>query len=153
MIKRLFVTLALAGMLFAISGVAGAQERPARSSAAIQKALEQYMRQVDVERGDQAPQLKAVPRADKAEAAVIGRVTFVDGADFLDDGTPFRIVAVTPNKPFTQDVFVVCLGTGFTNSCGRLIEGRRASFTSDILVIDEGESAGLALFIVKKLQT
>jgi hypothetical protein len=100
---------------------------------------------------DQGPQLKAVPRTDKAEAIVIGSIVFVDSTDFLSDGTPFRIVVAHAKKPFDQDVFIACLGTAFNNSCGRLGLGRRASFTADILVVEDGDSAGLALFVVKKL--
>ena len=38
-------------------------------------------------------------------------------------------------------------------ACGRLRVGGRVQFTSDLLIIDEGESAGLALLIVKKIKT
>lgn len=111
------------------------------------------MRQAENARGEEGFPLKAVPRNDKAEASVIGTVRLVDSTDFLNDGTPFRIVAVEAKRPVTQNVFVVCLGSSFNSSCGRLITGRRVSFTSDLLIIDEGESAGLALLVVKKLQT
>ena len=149
MTKRLCVTLV--GLLFAFAGAAGAQQRLTGSSAAIEKALMQYARQMDGQAADQGPQLKAVPRTDKADATIIGAVDFVDSTDFLSDGTPFRIVAVYAKKPFNQDVFVVCLGSALNNSCGRLLEGRRASFTTDVLVVEDGDSAGLALFVVKKL--
>ena len=151
--QRICVTFALVGLLFTVAGSASAQEPPAGSSAVIARALQQYLQERGEEEREPAAQLKAVPRTDKAEAAVIGSVSFVDATDFLDDGTPFRIIAVTSNKPFTQDVLVVCLGSSFNGSCGRLALGRRVSITSDILVIDSGDSAGLALFIVKKLQT
>jgi hypothetical protein len=150
MIKRLCVTLV--GMVLAFAGAA-AQQRLTGSSAAIEKALMEYVRQMDVRPADQGSQLKAVPRTDKADATVIGAVSLVDGTEFLSDGTPFRIVAVHAKKPFNQDVFVVCLGSSFNTSCGRLVEGRRASFTADVLVIEDGDSAGLALFVVKKLST
>jgi hypothetical protein len=151
MTKRLCVSLL--GVLFALSGVAGAQERPTRSGAAIEKALVNYVRQMDEQTADQGPPLKAVPRADKAEAVIVGAVVLVDGTNFLSDGTPFRIVVIHAKKPFDQDVFVACLGSSFNNSCGRLALGRRASFTTDVLVIEDGDSAGLALFVVKKLVT
>ncbi|HEV8581117.1 MAG TPA: hypothetical protein VGX68_18795 [Thermoanaerobaculia bacterium] len=151
MTKRLCVTLV--GVFFALSAVAGAQERPTRSGAAIEKALINYVRQMDEQAADPGLALKAVPRADKAEAIVIGSISFVDGTDFLSDGTPFRIVVVHAKKPFNQDVFIVCLGSSFNNSCGRLALGRRASFTTDVLVIEDGDNAGLALFVVKKLVT
>jgi hypothetical protein len=154
MAKKLCITLALAVLLFAVSGTALAQEAATGSSAAIERMLDQYVRQME-ENGppEPGPQLKAVPRADKAEATVIGVVVLVDSTNFLSDGTPFRIVAVKANKPFTQNVFVVCLGSAFNTSCGHLGLGKRVSFTSDILVVDEGDSAGLALFVAKKLQT
>jgi len=151
MTKRLCVVLVI--VLFAFAGAAGAQQRLTPSGAAIEKALEKYVRQMDGRAVDSDFQLKAVPRTDKAEASVIGSVVFVDGVDFLSDGTPFRIVVIHSKKAFDQDVFIACLGTAFTNSCGRLIEGRRASFTADILVVEDGDSAGLALFVVKKLVT
>src|SRR5918999_1483762 len=141
MIKRLCVVAAAALLAFAVA--AEAQQRP--TSAAIEKALENYVRQMDVQAEDQGPQLKAVPRTDKAESTVIGEVDLVDATDFLDDGTPFRIVAVFTNRPFSQDIFVVCLGSALNTQCGRLALGRRAQFTADVLVVEEGESAGLAL--------
>ena len=151
--NRFRVALALAGALLILSGTAFAQQRPSSSSPGLQKALQEYMSQAREVREDEGFPLKAVSRTDKAEASVIGTVLLVDSTDFLDDGTPFRIVAVESKKPTTQNVFVVCLGSSFNTSCGRLITGRRASFTSDLLIIDEGESAGLALLVVKKLQT
>ncbi len=151
--NRFRVVLALAGALFVVSGTAFAQQRPSSSSPAIQKALQEYIRQAEGTRVDEGFPLKAVSRTDKAESTVIGTVAFVDGTDFLDDGTPFRIVVVESKRPVTQDVFIVCLGSSFNSSCGRLISGRRVSFTSDLLVVDEGESAGLALLVAKKLQT
>ena len=154
MTKRLCVVLV--AMLFAFTAAANAQQRLTRltpSGAAIERALENYARQMDGRIVEQDFQLKAVPRTDKAEASVIGSVVFVDATDFLSDGTPFRIIVVHANKAFNQDVFIACLGSAFNSSCGRLALGRRVSITSDILVIEDGESAGLALFVVKKLAT
>jgi len=142
----------LLGVLFALSSVAMAQQRPDVSSPAVQKALENYLRLADA-RPEPDAQLKVVSRTDKAEAVMIGSVDLVDDTNFLDDGTPFRIVAVYAKKPFDQDAFVVCLGSSWNSTCGRLIEGRRVSFTSDVLVIEDGDNAGLALFVVKKLST
>jgi hypothetical protein len=151
MSQRFCVTFALVGLLFTVAALA--QEPPADARAAIAGALVQYLQERAVDDRAEDLQLKAVPRTDKAEASVIGKVSFVDATDFLADGTPFRIIAVTSNRPFTQDVLVVCLGSSFNASCGRLALGRRVSITSDILVIDDGDNAGLALFIVKKLLT
>ena len=152
MTKRLCVMLM--GLLFALAAAAGAQQRLTGSSAAIEKALANYARQQrDDGTADPGFLLKAVPRTDKAEAAVIGAVDFVDSTNYLSDGTPFRIVVVFARKPFNQDVYVVCLGSAFNTTCGRLGLGRRASFTADILVVEDGDSAGLALFVVKRLQT
>ncbi len=151
--NRFRVALAFAGALLVLSGTAFAQQRPSSSSPALQKALQEYMRQTENARGDEGFPLKAVPRTDKAESIVIGTVAFVDGTDFLDDGTPFRIIVVESRRPVTQDVFIVCLGSSFNSSCGRLGLGRRVQFTSDLLIVDEGESAGLALLVAKKLQT
>lgn len=151
--NRFRVALAFAGALLVLAGTAFAQQRPSSSSPALQKALQEYMRQAENTRGDEGFPLKAVPRTDKAESSVIGAVAFVDATDFLDDGTPFRIVVVESKRPVTQDVFIVCLGSTLNTSCGRLSRGKRVSFTSDLLVVDEGESAGLALLIAKKLQT
>lgn len=150
---RFRVTLAFAGALLILSGAVFAQQRPAGSSPSIQKALQEYVRQSQGARVEEGSPLKAVSRTDKAEASVIGTVALVDGTDFLDDGTPFRIVVVRSNRPISQNVFVVCLGSSATSTCGRLIEGRRVSFTSDLLIVDEGESAGLALLVAKKVQS
>ncbi len=151
MTKRLCVVLV--AMLFAFTAAANAQQRLTPSGAAIEKALENYARQMDGRIVEQDFQLKAVPRTDKAEASVIGSVVFVDATDFLSDGTPFRIIVVHANRAFNQDVFIACLGSAFNSSCGRLALGRRVSITSDILVIEDGDSAGLALFVAKKLAT
>lgn len=151
--NRSRAALAFAGALLVLSGTAFAQQRPSSSSPGFQKALQEYVRQAEETRRDEAFPLKAVARTDKAESTVIGTVAFVGGTDFLDDGTPFRIVVVESRKPVTQDVFIVCLGSSLNNTCGRLIAGRRVSFTSDLLIVDEGESAGLALLVAKKVQT
>lgn len=151
--NRFRVALAFAGALLVLSGTAFAQQRPSSSSPALQEALQEYMRQAGNDRGEEGFPLKAVPRTDKAEASVVGTVRLVGATDFLSDGTPFRIVAVEARRPVTQNVFVVCLGSSFNTSCGRLIAGRRVSFTSDLLIIDEGDSAGLALLVAKRIQT
>lgn len=153
MSKRLCVTFALAGALLVLSGTAFAQQSPSSSDPALQRALQEYMRQAENARGEEGFPLKAVPRTDKAEASVIGTVLLVGATDFLSDGTPFRIVAVESRRPVNQDIFVVCLGSSFNTSCGRLIAGRRVSFTSDLLIVDEGDSAGLALLVAKRVQT
>lgn len=149
MTQRLCVVFIALLLAFALT--AEAQQRP--TGAAIEKALENYVRQMGSQAEDQGPQTKAVPRTDKAESTIIGEVDFVDATDFLDDGTPFRIVSVFTNRPFGQDVLVVCLGSALNTSCGRLFLGRRAQFTADILVVEDGDSAGLALLVVKKLKT
>jgi len=151
--KRFPVTLALAAILFALSSAAVAQQRPDTSRSAIQKAIADYAKQTEAASVEEGFPTKAVSRTDKAESVVIGTVSLVGGTDFLDDGTPFRIVAVRSQRPISQNVFVVCIGSSLNNSCGRLTSGKRASFTSDVIVIDEGDEAGLALLFVKKLQT
>ena len=154
--KQFRVTLALAGI--ALSSTAFTQQRPDISRSAVQKAMADYAqetvaRQTEAASVEEGFPTKAVSRTDKAESVVIGTVSLVGGTDFLDDGTPFRIVAVRSQKPISQNVFVVCIGSSLNTSCGRLTNGKRASFTSDVIVIDEGDEAGLALLFVKKLQT
>jgi hypothetical protein len=151
MSKKIFTTLALA--LFVFAGVAGAQDAAA-SKDALTKALEGYAQKVKAElRSGEGAVPKAVPRQDKAEATFIGTVALVDDTDFLDDGTPFRLVAIDANRPVEQFHFIFCLGNSFVNSCGRLIEGRRVQFTSDVLTLEDGDEAGLALFVAKKIKT
>jgi hypothetical protein len=151
MSKKIFTTLALA--LFVFAGVASAQEA-ASSRDALVKALGEYAAKVKAElRSGEGAVPKAVPRQDKAEATFIGTIALVDGTDFLDDGTPFRIVAIDANRPIDQFHFIFCLGSSFNNSCGRLIEGRRIQFTADVLTIEEGDEAGLALFVAKKIKS
>jgi hypothetical protein len=151
MSKRIFVALAVLGALLALSTAGFAQEQAGVSP--IQKAIEKYLREGNLRIAEEGPGLKAVPRTDKAEATIIGEVFLVDSTDFLDDGTPFRFVGVESNRPFFQDIFVVCLGGSFNSACGRLREGRRVQFTADVVIIEEGESAGLALLFVKKIKT
>jgi hypothetical protein len=151
MSRKIFTTLALA--LFVFAGVAIAQDAGASKDVLV-KALEDYAAKVkaDLPSGEGAIP-KAVPRTDKAEATFIGTVLLVDDTDFLDDGTPFRIVAVQSRRPEDQFHFVFCLGSSFNSSCGRLIEGRRIQFTADILTLQDGDEAGLALFVAKKIKT
>jgi len=95
---------------------------------------------------------RRVPAADRADAFVTGKVLVVGDLDFLSDGTPFRIVAVQDRKPILQNVFMTCLGPGFSTACGRLVPGRRVSFNSWILVLQDGDSAGLALLVATRVQ-
>lgn len=151
MSKKLFATLALAGALLTVSAV-NAQE-PVSAREGLVKAVKQYAAQVKAGLRADETVTKAVPRTDKAEAVFIGYVDFVDGVDFLDDGTPFRIVVVDSNRPFAQFHNIICLGSSAVNTCGRLREGRRVQFTSDVLTIEDGADAGLALFVAKKVKT
>lgn len=152
MSKKLFATLALAGALLTVSA-ANAQE-PVSARDGLVKAMERYAAQVKPTlRAEDGPANKAVPRTDKAEAIFIGVVELVDSVDFLDDGTPFRIVAISARRPIDQFHYIVCLDTSAVNSCGRLVEGRRVQFTTDVLTIEDGDEAGLALFVVKRIKT
>jgi hypothetical protein len=148
----MFVAAFAVSCLFA--GSAFAQEASSRHEA-IAKALSSYLAAQAADAADQAnaegAPTKAVPRSDKAETAVIGSVSYIGDIDFLSDGTPFRIIAVHARNPFDQDVFVVCLGDRWESTCDRLPYGRRISTTSDVLVVEDGDNAGLALFVVKKL--
>ena len=134
-------------------GSAAAQAAPAPDRDAVAAALSAYLASAEAAPAEGEAPTKAVPRTDKAESVVIGRTVLVDATEFLDDGTPFRIVAVNSRKPFDQNVFVVCLGSAFNTACGRLRLGGRVQFTSDLLIVEEGESAGLALLVVKKIKT
>lgn len=140
----------ICGLLF---GSAAAQAAPAPQRDAIAATLSAYLAAAEAAPSEGEAPTKAVPRTDKAESVVIGRTVLVGGTEFLDDGTPFRIVAVNARRPFDQDVFVVCLGSAADTACGRLRTGRRVQFTSDLLIVEEGESAGLALLVVKKIKT
>lgn len=152
MSKKLFATLALAGALMTVS--AANAQGPASAREGLMKSMERYAAQVKPGlRAEDGPADKAVPRTDKAEATFIGVIELVDGVDFLDDGTPFRIVAISARRPVDQFHFIVCLGTSAVNTCGRLLEGRRVQFTADVLTVEDGDSAGLALFVAKKVKT
>jgi hypothetical protein len=98
------------------------------------------------------PMEKKVPRVDKAEAQVIGSVLEVDSLHFTSDGTPFRIVALDQNKPVSQFILVVCFGSSAASTCGNLGVGRRVYFTTDLLVVQDGDNAGFPLLIAKRLQ-
>lgn len=151
MSKKIFPTLALA--LFVFAGVASAQEA-ASSRDALAKALEGYAAKIKAElRSGEGAVPKAVPRTDKAEATFIGTLALIDDTDFLDDGTPFRLVAIDASRPVDQFHFIFCLGSSSVNSCGRLREGRRVQFTADVLTVEDGDNAGLALFVAKRIKT
>lgn len=149
MFKRLIVLSTLAVTLVTASAALAEEPRSA-SNQAMEKAFEQYLRRPGVMETIEA---HAVSRTDKAEATIIGKLVLVDDVDFLDDGTPFRLVAIESKRPLLQDVLIFCLGSSAVNTCGRLAEGRRIQFTADVLVIEEGESEGLALFVAKKIRT
>ena len=134
-------------------GSAAAQAAPAPDRGAVAAALSAYLASAEATPAEREAPAKAVPRTDKAESVVIGRTVLVDATEFLDDGTPFRIVAVNSRRPFDQNIFVVCLGSALNTACGRLRLGGRVQFTSDLVIVEEGESAGLALLIVKKIKT
>jgi hypothetical protein len=149
MVRKLVFAAAVA--LLAGSAVQAQQPLSPRESAL--KAVQLYAAQVKADLRADETVTKAVSRTDKAEATFIGTIEVVDAVDFLDDGTPFRIVALSANRPVDQFHFVFCLGGSAVNTCGRLIEGRRVQFTADVLTIDDGESAGLAIFVAKKIKT
>jgi hypothetical protein len=98
------------------------------------------------------PLEKKVPRTDKAEAQVIGSVLDIDDLHFTSDGTPFRIIALDQNRPVSQFILVVCLGSSAASTCGNLSLGRRVYFTTDLLVVQDGANAGFPLLIAKRLQ-
>lgn len=150
MSRKSLVSFTLILTLFTASAALAADQPRSASAEAMEKAFEEYMNRPGT---IQKIESGAVSRTDKAEATVIGKLVLVDDVDFLDDGTPFRIVAIESRRPLLQDVLIFCLGSSAVSSCGRLIEGRRVQFTSDILVIEDGDSAGLALFVAKKIRT
>jgi hypothetical protein len=95
---------------------------------------------------------KAVPRTDKAEAQIIGAVLDVDSLNFTSDGTPFRIIALNQNRPVSQFILVVCVGSSSATTCGNLPLGKRVYFTTDLVVVQSGDNAGFPLLIAKRLQ-
>lgn len=149
MSRKSLVLSVIVTTLFTASAALAEEPRSA-SNQAMEKAFEQYLRRPGVMETIDA---HAVSRTDKAEATIIGKLVLVDDVDFLDDGTPFRLVAIESKRPVLQDVLIFCLGSSAVNTCGRLVEGRRIQFTTDVLVVEDGESAGLALFIAKKIRT
>jgi hypothetical protein len=98
------------------------------------------------------PLEKKVPKVDKAEGQIIGAVLDVDDLHFTSDGTPFRIVALRQNKPVSQFILVVCLGSSASSTCGSLPVGKRVQFTTDLIVLQDGDEAGFPLLIAKRLQ-
>jgi hypothetical protein len=75
---------------------------------------------------------RAVPRADKAEAVVIGVVSFVDGVDRLTDGTPIRQIGIQSAKPRPQRIGIFCVGAEAAEACGVFVLGQRLSLTGDV---------------------
>lgn len=115
-------------------------------------AVDVYARSVGEQPIVVGPLEKAVPRTDKAEAQIIGSVLDVDSLNFTSDGTPFRIIALDQNRPVSQFILVVCLGSSSATTCGRLTLGKRVYFTTDLLVVQSGDNAGFPLLIAKRLQ-
>jgi hypothetical protein len=118
----------------------------------IYDAVDSYARNVGEQPIVVGPLEKAVPRTDKAEAQVIGAVLEVDSLNFTSDGTPFRIIALTQNRPVSQFILVVCLGSSSATTCGRLALGKRVYFTTDLVVVQDGDYAGFPLLVAKRLQ-
>jgi hypothetical protein len=144
--RKGILMFAVVASLLTMAGAVQAQQN-GHASQALSHALDVYVQHA-------SPRLdvdlqKSVPRTDKAEAALIGAVALVDDIHFLSSGTPFRIVIVSSNKPLFQLVPIVCLGSSSVVTCGRLVNGRRVSFTGDLLIDDDG----LAIIVAKKLQT
>jgi hypothetical protein len=98
------------------------------------------------------PLEKKVPKVDKAEAQIIGAVLEVDALHFTSGGTPFRIIALDQNKPVSQFILVVCLGSSASTTCGSLPLGKRVQFTTDLVVVQDGANAGFPLLFAKRLQ-
>jgi hypothetical protein len=118
----------------------------------IYDAVDSYARNAGEQPIVVGPLEKAVPRTDKAEAQVIGAVLEVDDLNFTSDGTPFRIIALSQNRPVSQFILVVCLGSSSASTCGRLALNKRVYFTTDLLVVQDGDYAGFPLLIAKRLQ-
>jgi hypothetical protein len=98
------------------------------------------------------PLEKKVPKVDKAEGQIIGAVLDVDDLRFTSDGTPFRIIALRQNKPVSQFILVVCIGSSASSTCGNLPVGKRVQFTTDLVVVQDGDNAGFPLLFAKRLQ-
>lgn len=154
MTRRSRVATVFVGALTALAFAAAAQERA--TGAGLKKALEEYRSQTTAGAVDQDPQLNAVPRKDKAEATVVGKVASVGATEFADDGTPFRLVMIRCfRKPDTWEVAVVCFGSAWSASCGRLAKGTRVSITADVFgeVMLGDTLLPFDLLLVKRLQT
>ena len=117
----------------------------------IHDAVNRYAQSVGEQPIAVGPLEKKVPKVDKAEATIIGSVLEVDSLDFTSDGTPFRIIALNQNKPVSQFILVVCMGSSSASTCGNLPLGKRVQFTADLLVVQDGDFAGFPLLIAKRL--
>jgi hypothetical protein len=73
-----------------------------------------------------------VPRKDATTLSITGTISDVLGFDYLDDGTPFALIQVTPHFPATQDILVGCIGNA-AYTCYKAHIGKRAKLDGTIL--------------------
>ena len=96
------------------------------------------------------PSAKAISRRNIADANLTAPVLGVGDLLFLDDGQPFRVVALAyPN----QMVPVVCRNKLALEECGKLRVGQRISTVYDIATFQDGFYHNLSILYVRTLKT
>jgi hypothetical protein len=96
------------------------------------------------------PSAKAISRKNIADANLTAPVLGVGDLLFLDDGQPFRVVALAyPN----QMIPVVCRNKLALEDCGKLRVGQRISTVNDIATFQDGFYHNLSILYVRTLKT
>ena len=95
---------------------------------------------------------KAISRKDLTDASITGPVVAVGDLNFLDDGTPFRVLILETRTWLHQLVPLVCVDN-LATSCGALHVNQRIATTNNIFAFQDGEFEALSLFYVRVLRT
>ena len=129
----------------------------ARLSASDANTASEMIRQVEdlllaqtVELRTLEPSAKAISRKNIADANLTAPVLGVGDLLFLDDGQPFRVVALAyPN----QMIPVVCRNKLALEDCSKLRVGQRISTVNDIATFQDGFYHNLSVLYVRTLKT
>lgn len=96
------------------------------------------------------PSAKIISRKNIADANLTAPVLGIGDLLFLDDGQPFRVVALAyPN----QMIPVVCRNKLALEDCGKLRVGQRISTVNDISTFQDGFYHNLSILYVRTLKT
>ena len=129
---------------------AGMAASDANTASEMIRQVEDLLLAQTVELRTLKPSAKAISRKNIADANLTAPVLGVGDLLFLDDGQPFRVVALAyPN----QMIPVVCRNKLAVEECGKLRVGQRISTINDIATFQDGFYHNLSVLYVRTLKT